>query len=111
MGLGEGATYPALSALMAQWVPEDERSKAGSISFAGAPLGTIFGMLASGVILQHSGRGWPDVFYFFGGMGIFAFLLNTAFCYSKPSENPFISKDETKYLKEKLSKYLLLRIN
>lgn len=35
MGLGEGTTFPALSVLLAAWVPEKERSKLGSFVFGG----------------------------------------------------------------------------
>lgn len=35
MGLGEGTTFPALSVLLASWVPEKERSKLGSFVFGG----------------------------------------------------------------------------
>lgn len=38
-------------------------------------------------------------------MGCLSFALNWAFCYSKPSENPFISVEEMDYLKGKISKY------
>lgn len=31
MGLGEGTTYPALSFLIAQWAPPNERSKIGTV--------------------------------------------------------------------------------
>lgn len=106
MGLGEGTAYPALNDLLSHWIPENERSKAGSMVFSGAPLGTIFGTLVSGVILQHSKYGWPMVFYFYGCVGLLSFLLNAAFCYSKPSEHPFISEKELKYLKKTLSEYI-----
>ena len=39
MGLGEGTTFPALNAMLAQWTPPEERSKIGSLVFAGAQLG------------------------------------------------------------------------
>lgn len=35
MGLGEGTTFPALSVLLASWVPMKERSKTGSFVFGG----------------------------------------------------------------------------
>lgn len=35
MGLGEGTTFPALSALLASWIPLNERSKLGSFVFGG----------------------------------------------------------------------------
>jgi ACS family sodium-dependent inorganic phosphate cotransporter len=34
-GLGEGTTFPALSALLATWIPLGERSKIGSFVFGG----------------------------------------------------------------------------
>jgi MFS transporter, ACS family, solute carrier family 17 (sodium-dependent inorganic phosphate cotransporter), other len=34
-GLGEGTTFPALSALLATWIPVKERSKLGSLVFGG----------------------------------------------------------------------------
>lgn len=41
MGLGEGTTFPALSALLASWVPEKERSKIGSFVFGGGQVKTL----------------------------------------------------------------------
>ena len=35
MGLGEGTTFPALSVLLAQWIPPSERSRLGTIVFGG----------------------------------------------------------------------------
>ena len=102
MGLGQGVIYPALSVLLAQWIPTSERARAGSMAFAASSFGTIFGMSLSGLILQHSD--WPMVFYFFGSVGILSFLLTTIFCFDKPSKHPYISIQEADYLKESLSK-------
>lgn len=74
MGLGEGTTFPALSALLASWIPLKERSKLGSLVFGGGQVGTILGNLISGYLL-HSFDGWSSVFYFFGGMGVVWFIL------------------------------------
>lgn len=74
MGLGEGTTFPALSALLASWIPLKERSKLGSLVFGGGLVGTIVGNLVSGLLL-HNIDGWSSVFYFFGGLGIFWFVL------------------------------------
>lgn len=105
MGLSQGVTYPALSVLIAQWIPANERSKAGSVVFAGSSFGTIFGMTLSGIILQHSKVGWPMVFYFFGGIGVASYILTAVFVYDKPTNHPYISDEEANYLKEKLSKF------
>lgn len=41
MGLGEGTTFPALSVLLASWVPMKERSKTGSFVFGGGQVSTF----------------------------------------------------------------------
>ncbi|XP_035775354.1 putative inorganic phosphate cotransporter isoform X1 [Anopheles albimanus] len=101
MGLGEGTTFPALSALMATWIPAKERSKLGSLVFGGGQVGTILGNLLSGVLL-HNIEGWSSVFYFFGGLGILWFVIFTLLCYSDPESHPFISEKEKDYLKREL---------
>lgn len=72
-GLGEGTTFPALSALLAAWIPLSERSKVGSLVFGGGQVGTILGTYLSGVLLHNFD--WPWVFYFFGGLGALWFVL------------------------------------
>lgn len=42
MGLGEGTTFPALSVLLASWVPIKERSKIGSFVFGGGQVSFCF---------------------------------------------------------------------
>ncbi|XP_053691757.1 putative inorganic phosphate cotransporter [Sabethes cyaneus] len=101
MGLGEGTTFPALSALLASWIPLKERSKLGSLVFGGGQMGTILGNLISGYLL-HNIDGWSSVFYFFGGMGVLWFILFTLFCYSDPESHPFISDKEKEYLKREM---------
>ncbi|XP_034936137.1 putative inorganic phosphate cotransporter isoform X2 [Chelonus insularis] len=103
MGLGEGTTFPALNAMLAQWTPPEERSKIGSLVFAGAQLGTVFTSTISGLILHHSPVGWPAVFYVFGCIGVLWFITWTLVCYNNPSEHPFISDHEKKFLHERLS--------
>lgn len=103
MGLGEGTTFPALNAMLAQWTPPEERSKIGSMVFAGAQLGTVFTSSLSGIILHYSSIGWPAVFYVFGCGGILWFVVWIVVCYNNPSEHPFISEKEAKFLHERMS--------
>lgn len=42
MGIGEGTTFPALSVLLAVWVPAKERSKLGSLVLGGGQVSAIF---------------------------------------------------------------------
>lgn len=99
MGLGEGTTFPALSVLLASWVPEKERSKIGSFVFGGGQvctvffstvkilfinkhllnkhlqfqIGTVAGTLLSGLILHW--YSWEWVFYIFGIASIVWFII------------------------------------
>lgn len=41
MGIGEGTTFPALSVLLAVWVPARERSKLGSLVLGGGQVSDI----------------------------------------------------------------------
>lgn len=103
MGLGEGTTFPALNSMLAQWTPPEERSKLGSLVFAGALLGTVFGTSVSGIILQDSPIGWAAVFYVFGAVGVLWFVMWIILCYNNPDEHPFISERELKYLHDRMS--------
>ncbi|XP_063991278.1 putative inorganic phosphate cotransporter isoform X1 [Diachasmimorpha longicaudata] len=109
MGMGEGTTFPALNAMLSQWTPPEERSKIGSMVFAGAQLGTVFTSTLSGLILHYSAMGWPAVFYVFGSIGVLWFIIWTLICYNNPSEHPFISEAEKKFLHERMSEHTHLK--
>ena len=74
-GLGEGSYFPAASKGIANWFPQNERSKAMSIMLTS---GTIMGVVTpiAGTILMQS-IGWRMIFYIVGGVG----LLITALFY------------------------------
>ncbi|KAL0099190.1 hypothetical protein PUN28_020042 [Cardiocondyla obscurior] len=103
MGLGEGTTFPALNAMLAQWTPPEERSIIGSLVFAGAQLGTVFANSMSGLILHD--YSWPVVFYVFGGIGVLWFVVWVLVCFNNPSEHPFISEKEVKFLHERMNEH------
>ncbi|XP_055920216.1 putative inorganic phosphate cotransporter isoform X2 [Eupeodes corollae] len=96
MGMGEGTTFPALSVLIASWVPLKERSKLGALVLGGGQVGTILGNSISGLLLDA--YVWDYTFYFFGGMAVIWFLVFTVLCYSDPGSHPFIKQSEKEYL-------------
>jgi len=67
MGMGEAVTFPAIYALYARWIPVRERSRSAGFSNSGIPLGTVFALLATPVIV--AAWGWEWVFYLFGAVG------------------------------------------
>lgn len=99
-GLGEGTTFPALNVLLAQWVPPMERGKLGSLVFAGNQIGTVVSTMLTGLILKYWVGDWPDVFYFFGALGVVWYLIFCITCYNDPSSHPYISQQEKEYLQE-----------
>ncbi|EDW39857.1 GL16129 [Drosophila persimilis] len=100
MGLGEGTTFPALSVLLAAWVPANERGKLGALVLGGGQVGTIMGNMLSGVFLDS--YDWPFVFYFFGGLGVVWFVIFVFLCYSDPASHPFIKPSEKEYLAKEI---------
>lgn len=100
-GLGEGTTYPALNALLAQWVPSNERAKIGTLVYAGGQVGTVIGNAVSGVLIKSTGS-WESVFYLFGALGLLWFIIWTLLCYSDPESHPFISEKEKNYLAKEI---------
>lgn len=103
MGLGEGTTFPALNAMLAQWTPPEERSVIGSLVFAGAQLGTVLANFVSGEILHN--YSWPVVFYVFGSIGVLWFIVWVLICYNNPYEHPFISERERNFLHERMNEH------
>lgn len=96
MGLGQGPLYPALNVLMSHWAPQLERGRMGALVFAGAQLGNVVSMAASGFIIDA--LGWSGVFYIFGAIGSLWFALWLAIFASNPVKHPWISDAEKDYI-------------
>ncbi|XP_042865549.1 putative inorganic phosphate cotransporter [Penaeus japonicus] len=103
-GLGEGVTFPAMNSMMAKWIPPLERSKMGSLVYAGAQFGTVVSLPISGLLCQSNFLGgWPSVFYVFGASGVVWFILWMVLVYKTPESHPRISLDEKIYIQTTLN--------
>ncbi|GLV45086.1 Dietary and metabolic glutamate transporter [Carabus blaptoides fortunei] len=100
-GLGEGTTYPALNAMLAQWVPSNERAKIGTLVYAGGQIGTVVGNAVSGALIDYT-QSWESVFYLFGALGLLWYIIWSLICYSTPAEHPFISDNERTFLEKEI---------
>lgn len=98
-GLGEGPIVPCTHAMLAKWIPPNERSRLGAFVYAGAQFGTVVSMPLSGILSDHGfAGGWPSIFYVFGTVGALwsvAFLLIVD---EDPESCPRIAEDERKYI-------------
>ncbi|MFZ1742268.1 MAG: ACS family MFS transporter [Pontixanthobacter sp.] len=92
MGMGEAVTFPAIYALYARWIPVRERSRSAGFSNSGIPLGTVFALLATPVIVAN--WGWEWVFYLFGAAGFVWCALWYFAIAASPRKQPGISQAE-----------------
>ncbi|XP_017033056.1 sialin [Drosophila kikkawai] len=106
MGLCEGPCFPAVCALLAQWVPEQERGLMATCVLSGGEIGITMVQLVSGLVMAE--QDWPLGFYLVGGGAIFWFLGFTLVCYSTPDLCPYIQSEERDYIKIHTSGSLLL---
>lgn len=68
VGIGEGATPPAATALIAQSFGPTDRARAFSVVGFSQNVGAVVGLLASPFVIDS--YGWPAVFVLFGGLGL-----------------------------------------
>lgn len=102
-GLGEGPIVPCTHAMLAKWIPPNERSRMGAAVYAGAQFGTIISMPLSGLLAEYGfDGGWPSIFYVFGIIGTLWSIAFIIFVYEDPSSHPTIDEKERKYINSSL---------
>ncbi|CAG9461515.1 unnamed protein product [Pedinophyceae sp. YPF-701] len=68
VGLGEGLAPSSVTSVMANKVPQGERSRAVATVFGGLDVGSAVGLLLCGPLIRL--YGWPIVFYTFAVLGL-----------------------------------------
>ncbi|XP_064480257.1 putative inorganic phosphate cotransporter [Ornithodoros turicata] len=98
-GLAEGVTFPAMHCMIAHWTPIATRSRVIAIVQAGADVGAIVALLASGALAESDFLGgWPSVFYVFGSIGVMWFVAWCFLVYDTPQSHPRISQGELNFI-------------
>jgi len=96
MGIGEGVALPAMSSMVAKWMPKKETGLAQGICFVGVPLGiTITMPLAEWITTRWS---WEMAFWAFSFIAPVWVVLWKLFGWDKPEQDPTISKEELEYI-------------
>lgn len=72
MGFCEGTCLPTMQAVLLNWVPREERSRANALVTSGITVGTVGSMFFAPILVN--GFGWQSVFFVFGATG-FAWML------------------------------------
>ena len=92
MGMGEAVTFPSIFALYSRWIPLSERSRAVGFTNSGIPLGTVFALVVTPVIVAH--LGWEWAFYLFGGVGLIWYVFWRIAVTARPEQHPALSEEE-----------------
>ena len=97
MGFGEGVAFPAIYNLFAHWVPVRERARSVALNTSGIPLGTVGALLLTPAIVLR--WGWQAVFYSFGMLGFFWFVLWYFLVADSPETHPTIHPSEVQLIR------------
>ncbi len=92
MGVGEGVTFPSIYSLFGRWLPKEESSRAIGVIFSAIPLGSVFALLITPIIVIHFG--WQWAFYSFGAVGAVWWLFWHLRITADPQKHPTISAVE-----------------
>lgn len=98
MGLGEAVTFPSVYNMIARWVPPTEKARAVGLATSGIPVGTVFALLVTPIIVQA--LGWEWAFYLFGAVGVLWFVAWQRLVTARPEEHDRIGAAELALLKE-----------
>ncbi|MBV8913601.1 MAG: MFS transporter [Acetobacteraceae bacterium] len=95
VGLAEAPSFPANSRIVAAWFPANERGTASAIFNSAQYFATVLFAPIMGFIT--STFGWPEVFYFMGGVGIVVSLICLKVVYG-PTDHPRLGREELEYI-------------
>jgi len=101
MGLGEAVTFPSVYSLITRWFPADEKSKAVAFNSSGIPIGTVFALIVTPIIVLQ--LGWQWAFYLFGMVGVLWFIAWQKLVAATPQEQNGISAAELQHIEENAS--------
>jgi len=96
MGMGEAVTFPSVYSLFSKWVPLTERSRAIGFINSAIPLGTIFALLTTPIIVQA--WGWQWAFYSFGAVGLVWIFFWQRMVTATPEQSRSISSEELAHI-------------
>ncbi len=96
MGLGEAVTFPSIYSIYSRWIPADQRAKTVAFTNSGIPIGTVFALVVTPIIVLN--LGWEWAFYLFGMVGILWIFLWQKWVTTLPEQHPTISSQELEHI-------------
>ncbi|XP_046664249.1 vesicular glutamate transporter 2.1-like [Homalodisca vitripennis] len=99
-GLFEGVTYSSIIAVWSRWAPPQERARLVTIAFSGIYFSIVINPPVCRLIANT--LGWTIIFHITGILGFIWFAVWWAVVKDKPEDDPHISTEELKYLRDNL---------
>ncbi|CAL4120961.1 unnamed protein product, partial [Meganyctiphanes norvegica] len=96
LGLSEGATFPALSTLVASWCPPIERSFFNTFTHIGAQFGIVLTYPLCALLIQN--LGWEFAFYIPAAMTLVWSVAWFVFVTNSPKDHRWVSETERDYI-------------
>lgn len=100
LGFCEGAIYPALVTIVANWFPNEERGRATAVFLASASISQIVAGPMSAMILE--GHNWRYLFHFAAVISAVLLVIWMTFLVERPVDAKWLSEEERNYLLTKL---------
>lgn len=97
MGMGEGVSLPAMSTIIAKWVPKKESGLAWGMSIMGVSMGIALAMPLSAWIIKT--WNWQMVFHSFAFLAPIWVIIWWKFGKDRPEDYSTISKEELEYIR------------
>lgn len=99
VGIGSGALFPAMHAMLGQWAPPLERSLLCGLTYAGTMMGNVIALPLSGFLCQNGfAGGWGSVFYIIGLSSAACIIVWALLTSNTPATHPRISDAEKNYI-------------
>ncbi|XP_017774570.1 PREDICTED: sialin-like [Nicrophorus vespilloides] len=95
--------YPAITTLLARWVPPNERATLGAVAYSGNSIGVIVGTTVSGLAISYMSN-WSIAFYIWGAAGLLWVPACWIWIYSDPNIDPNITTAELLLISESINK-------
>lgn len=97
-GVSQGVALPAISSMIARWVPKNESGLAQGVTLIGVAFGLAITPVLSAWVMHE--YGWKMVFWSFALLGPIWVLIWWKWGYSSPAEDPNISQTEKDYIEQ-----------
>lgn len=98
LGLAEGPHFPALTRVVADWLPRTERARATAIGLAAVPMASVIGAPLITTLIAHFG--WKAMFAVLGSLGVIWAVVWFAVFRDYPETSRFVSNEELNHIRE-----------